>query len=111
MKFNLKERFTLYGLLPENSGSLAERRIIRNLQSILRLEKEEADEIDYRVIEDEVDGKKMFRYTWDPNKEKPVEIEITDEIKELFKEIVKQVESDKKVNDENFDLLEKISCC
>lgn len=109
MKLSIKERFLLLGMLPENSGSLAERRLIRNLKSKLVLSKSEADDIEYEEKQVQgVDGIPRIMSKWNRDKEIGIIIEETEEMKALLKEIVKQVEAERMVNDDNFELLEKI---
>lgn len=104
MELSIKERMMLSAMMPENSGSLAERRAIRELVKLLTPSKEELDEIEFKQVKN--DNGEYF--TWKSEKEKPLTFNPDETTKNVLKEILKDVESEKKVNDENFDLLEKI---
>jgi hypothetical protein len=96
MKLNFLERFTLLGLLP-TEGNYITFKLLIDLKGALAPNEKEIKECDIK----ENNG----RVTWKKSIDK--EIEIGDKTKEIIVGVLKKLDEQGKINDQNLSLFEK----
>ena len=98
MKLNVKERLLLLGILPKES-SFVTLKIVRKLQDNLSFNEEELKEIEF--------VQKDTQITWNPAKDIEKEIEIGEKATDIIIESLKELDKNKKITADNFELYEK----
>ena len=101
MILNIKDRIILLQLLP-TQGSLSEMVDIMDLAKKIKLDDNTKKLISY--IED-----KNGNISWDIDKDPNIEVELTNDITNILKKVISNLDKDKKITAQMLDLALKIS--
>jgi len=103
MKFNILERVTLIKILPVNESYLTHK-IVADFKNALYLSEEEIKDYKYKEV-DQGEGK--IHVTWDLEKAKEKEIDVGEGLKIILSAVLKKLDEEKQINEENASLYEK----
>lgn len=101
MILNIKDRIILLQLLP-TQGSLSEMVDIMDLAKKIKLDDNTKKLISY--VED-----KNGNISWDIDKDPNIEVELTNDITNILKKVISNLDKDKKITAQMLDLALKIS--
>ena len=101
MILNIKDRIILLQLLP-TQGSLSEMVDIMDLAKKIKLDDSTKKLISY--VED-----KNGNISWDIDKDPNIEVELTNDITNILKKVISNLDKDKKITAQMLDLALKIS--
>jgi electron transfer flavoprotein alpha/beta subunit len=103
MKLTILERVTLIKILPINENYLTHK-IVADFKNQLYLSEKEIKDYEYKEILLE-EGK--VRLAWNPEKTKEKEVEVGEKLKEIVSGVLKKLDENKLINDDNASLYEK----
>ena len=99
MNLTFKERFVFGGLFPKNYN-LVEGMIMKDIKTKIEISQEEFKEANIKTV-----GTQSI---WDANKTKDKDIIFTEMEINFLKERVKELDKDKKIDNDTFELSQKI---
>jgi len=103
MKFTIVERVTLIKILPANESYLTHK-IITDFKNAIYLSEEEIKNYEYKEV-DVGDGR--IRIDWNLEKAKEKEVDVGVGLKVIICSVLKTLDEEKKINEENSSLYEK----
>lgn len=103
MEFNVLERITLMGVLPQETNYL-NYKILTALRADLSFSEKEIK--DYKIAEHQT-GNGGVTVTWDNKKEKTKKIEIGEKAHDIISESLKKLDKEGKINSQNAALYER----
>ena len=98
MKLNVKERLLLLGILPKENNFVT-LKIVRKLQENLSFNEDEIKLLEFKTNENQV--------TWNQSVEQEKEIEIGEKATDIIADALKELDKNKKLTNDHFDLYEK----
>ena len=103
MKLSVKDRIVFAGLYPKNYN-LIEGTLLKDIKQKVEITQDEIK--DFEIKTTQVD--KITRFNWNTEKKTDIEIVFTEMEINFLKERVKELDKEKKLNDEIIDLAQKI---
>ena len=103
MKLNVKERLLLQGILPKENNFVT-LKIVRKLQEALSFNEDEIKTYAFETYKSETE-KDMIK--WNQEIEQEKEIEIGEKATDIIADALKELDKNKKLTNDHFDLYEK----
>lgn len=103
MKFTILERVTLIKILPANEVYLTYK-IIASFKNDLYLSEKEIKAYEYKEVDV---GEGRIKINWNQEKAKEKEVDVGEALRIIICSVLKKLDEEKKINEENSSLYEK----